>query len=91
MVLPVVPGTDDILAVEAAFAQRATRVIADARDGSELSVGVREGDAGSADGDLAKRGCGEVFDGTEVVPLSIGHGRPRLKLTVNGRRLTGRC
>jgi hypothetical protein len=90
MVLPVVPGTDDILAVEAALAERTAGVVADARDGTELPVGVGQRDAGSADGDLAKRGGSEVFDGTEVVPLSI-HGRPRLKLTVNGRRLTGRC
>ena len=41
--LPVVPRTDDVIAVESSVAERTTDVIADAGDDAELTVEVRDG------------------------------------------------
>src|SRR6185295_11844158 len=72
--LPLVPRTDDVLAVEAALAQRSAGVVADAGDGAEDAVRMADRDRRAIDDDLPQRFRDEVRDRPEVTPARFSHG-----------------
>src|SRR5262245_39361986 len=77
MELPTVPRTSDVIAVETAFAERPTDVVADIRHRTELSVLERDRNGGGLRLATLQRGSREVLGAADVDPvLFIGHGIP---------------
>jgi hypothetical protein len=74
MELVIVPGTDDVVALEAAFAQGTAGVIAGARDDGEGAIHKGHGKAGAPHHDLLQGNAGQLLGQAEVVPLWVGHG-----------------
>lgn len=74
MVLPVVPGTDDELAIQRAVRERATRVVADAGEDAEFSVHVGHNYAHGADRGMSEPAHGEALYRAELDPDSHGCG-----------------
>ena len=71
--LPVVPGADDIVSVQAALSEGAAHVVADSGDRGEGAVAVHEGDGRGSDPDGRDRLLGELFRCADVLPLLLGH------------------
>src|SRR5262249_50324118 len=77
MELPTVPTTSDVIAVETAFAERPTDVIADIRPRAELSVLERDRKGDSSRLATLQRRARELIDTADVDPvLSTNHGVP---------------
>src|SRR5262249_21426599 len=87
MELPTVPRTSDVIAVETAFAERPTDVVADIRHRTELSVLERDRNGGGLRLSTLQRGSRQVLGAAAVYPvLFIGHGvRPMLVLLLQAR------
>src|SRR5262245_3918955 len=73
---PVVPGTDDVVPVEPAFAERPADVIAGVRDRPELPVLERHREVAVASLDMSQRYLRQFLGGTDVSPALFGHGLP---------------
>ena len=58
---PVVPGADDVIAVEGAFAERPRQMIADSGDGAEGAVLIRNREADSFVHDFSEGSRFELF------------------------------
>ena len=71
MELPVVPGADDVVAIERALPQRPGEVVAHAGDGAELAVAVGERDAQPADALQSLLVGDEVAVGTAVAEAAL--------------------
>jgi len=83
--LPVVPGADDVVAIEVPVAERPAGMIAGAGDGAEAPVVKAQGDLRAADRDLVQRPLPELLDLTEVVPTflhrTLLRSRPRQRVS----------
>jgi hypothetical protein len=77
MELPTVPRTSDVIAVETAFAERPTDVVADIRHRTELSILERDRKGDSSRLATLQRRARELFGAADVDPvLSTNHGVP---------------
>ena len=68
---PVVPGADDVIAVEPAVAERSADMIAGVGDRAELSVLDGDGQRPVHRGDAPHRRAGKVLGGADVDPVVI--------------------
>jgi hypothetical protein len=77
MELPTVPRTSDVIAVETAFAERPTDVVADIRHRAELSILERDRNGDSSGLATLQRRPREHIGTADVDPvLSTNHGVP---------------
>src|SRR5262249_55507342 len=77
MELPTVPRTSDVIAVETAFAERPTDVVADIRHRTELSILERDRKGDSSRLATLQRRARELIGTADVDPvLSTNHGVP---------------
>src|SRR5215471_12780692 len=77
MELPTVPRTSDVIAIEAAFAERPTDVVADIRHRAELSILERDRNGDSSRLTTLQRRPRELIGTADVDPvLSTNHGVP---------------
>src|SRR5215813_7120565 len=83
MELPTVPRTSDVIAVEAAFAERPTDVVADIRHRAELSILERDRNGDSSRLATLQRRPRELIGTADVGPvLSTNHGVPPMLVLV---------
>lgn len=75
MKLVVMPGADDVVAIERAIAERAADMIADARNRAELAVLEGQRDAFRSDAEFLHRFFGKLVVGADIDPVSFGHER----------------
>src|SRR6476620_9039085 len=88
MELPTVPRTSDVVAVETAFAERPTNVVAKSRYRTELSVLERNRNGGRLHLATLQRRSGEILGTADLDPVfSSSHGvPPALVLLLKARR-----
>jgi hypothetical protein len=79
--LPIVPGADDVFAIEAPVAQGPARMIARVRDHAESSIPERDRDLATPCGGALKRCLGKVRGSADIDPVFICHGDPSLDAT----------
>src|SRR5262249_57333958 len=65
----IVPGADDVIAVETAFAERTPHVIARVRDRAEALVAVGNRERPPGGGDAAQRRGRELVDAADIDPV----------------------
>src|SRR6516165_7542238 len=83
MELPTVPRTSDVIAVETAFAEWPTDVVADIRHRAELPISERDGNGGGCRLAALQRRPRKVLGAADVDPvLFIGHGVPPMLVLV---------
>src|SRR5215813_7852627 len=81
--LPTVPRTSDVIAVETAFAERPTDVVADIRHRAELSILERDRNGDSSRLAALQRRPRELIGTADVDPvLSTNHGVPLMLVFV---------
>src|SRR5450631_454749 len=68
---PVVPGADDIIAVESAVAERSADMVAGIRDRAELPILARYRQLAFARRDTLKRRFGKFFGAADVDPVFL--------------------
>ncbi len=71
--LPEVPRADDVVAVQAALAERPADVVADAGNGPEAAVAAGDGELRLADHDLLQPAARDLLGGADVGPFGIRH------------------
>src|SRR5262249_4038752 len=83
MELPTVPRTSDVIAIETAFAERPTDVVADIRHRAELSILERDRNGDSSHLAALQRRPRELIGTADVDPvLSTNHGVPPMLVFV---------
>src|SRR5262249_47729382 len=75
MKLPIMPRTDDIVAVEGTFTQRATHMITDPGDRSKRAVFVSQRDSRFSEGNFLQELFLQLFDASDIRPLCVRHTR----------------
>ena len=73
---PIVPGADDVFAIEPPVAERPAHMIACVRDRAELSVPEGDRDLAILCGDALERRLGKVRGGADIDPVFICHCDP---------------
>jgi hypothetical protein len=72
MVFPVMPRADQVVAVEAPLSERATGVVADTGERTEVAVPVCHDDSRGPDPSCCQRRRRKTLDGAEVAPIRLG-------------------
>jgi hypothetical protein len=81
---PVVPGADDVVAVEPAVTKRSADVIAGVGHDAELAILVRERQVAVACRDLPQGDSGQFRCGADIGPILTRHGVPRMRCSTPG-------